>query len=212
MYSNSLVGDSNQNMAARTASEAKMISLKILIDTKSNKVVFAEAGKDFVDFIFHMMSLPLSTVVKLLNEKGMVGCLGDLHIQEYRFSQFTVLRAQSQQRLSTDAKVSSFGSDPLLSIDNSKSNTQHNYGTSCSNVQVTLQGYVKEAVAYMVMDNLEVKPMSISLVKSHAKDFDSLEERQVQVGLQEVIHLHHSGINCHVDSVIFWLNSFYIFE
>lgn len=38
----------------------------------------------------------------------------------------------------------------------------------------------------MVMDNLEVKPMSISLIRSLVKDFDLVEEKQVEVGLQEV--------------------------
>ncbi|KAK9683417.1 hypothetical protein RND81_10G139500 [Saponaria officinalis] len=45
--------------------------------------------------------------------------------------------------------------------------------------------YVKDSVVYMVMDNLEVKPMSIALIKSHVKDFDILEEKLVQVSLQE---------------------------
>ncbi|XP_021849794.1 uncharacterized protein [Spinacia oleracea] len=61
---------------------AKMkISLKLQVDVKTNKVVFAEAGKDFVDFIFTLMELPLSTVSKLLNNEklGMVGCLGELY-------------------------------------------------------------------------------------------------------------------------------------
>ena len=55
------------------------ISLKLLVDTKANKVLFAEATKDFVDFIFQIMCMPLGTVVNLLTENKMVGCLGDLY-------------------------------------------------------------------------------------------------------------------------------------
>ncbi|KAK3232252.1 hypothetical protein Dsin_004133 [Dipteronia sinensis] len=59
--------------------EAPNLLLKLFIDTKSNKVLFTEAGKDFVDLIFYFISLPVSTVVRLLNKKSQVGCLDDLY-------------------------------------------------------------------------------------------------------------------------------------
>ncbi|KAG5533325.1 hypothetical protein RHGRI_027500 [Rhododendron griersonianum] len=48
-----------------TPSIAK-VSLKLLIDTKEERVLFAEAGKDFVDFLFNLLHLPVGTVVRLL--------------------------------------------------------------------------------------------------------------------------------------------------
>ncbi|KAH7537266.1 hypothetical protein FEM48_Zijuj03G0074600 [Ziziphus jujuba var. spinosa] len=52
--------------------------MKILIDTKGQRIPFAEAGKDFVDFLFTLLSLPIGSVVGLLlsNSTGMVGSLG----------------------------------------------------------------------------------------------------------------------------------------
>lgn len=47
-------------------------------------------------------------------------------------------------------------------------------------------GYTKDGVSYIVMDNLEVKPMSFSFIKSMFKDIDSLEQRKVKVRPQEV--------------------------
>ncbi|KAH0706596.1 hypothetical protein KY285_011114 [Solanum tuberosum] len=32
------------------------LSMKLLIDTKTDKVLFAEADKDCVDFLFHILS------------------------------------------------------------------------------------------------------------------------------------------------------------
>ena len=55
------------------------LSLKLLVDTRANKVLFAEAGKDFVDLLFHILSLPIGTIVKLVGVNDMVGCLGDLY-------------------------------------------------------------------------------------------------------------------------------------
>ncbi|CAL2248380.1 unnamed protein product [Prunus armeniaca] len=56
-----------------------VVSLKLLIDTKRQKVLFAEAGKDFVDFLFTLLSLPLGTIIRLLSKDEMVGSLGRLY-------------------------------------------------------------------------------------------------------------------------------------
>ncbi|KAF8397553.1 hypothetical protein HHK36_016471 [Tetracentron sinense] len=55
------------------------VSLKLLIDTKAHKVLFAEASKDFIDFLFSLLSLPVGTVVRLLGKHGMLGSLGNLY-------------------------------------------------------------------------------------------------------------------------------------
>ncbi|MFS7960635.1 hypothetical protein Hanom_Chr08g00705361 [Helianthus anomalus] len=38
------------------------MNLKLLIDRKGSGVLFAEAPKEFVDFLFHMLSFPLGTL------------------------------------------------------------------------------------------------------------------------------------------------------
>jgi hypothetical protein len=57
-------------------------------------------------------------------------------------------------------------------------------------------GYVKGLITYMVMDDLEVKPMStISsitlLTKFNVKDLGSVEEKMVDLGMDEVIYSSH---------------------
>ncbi|KAI9157208.1 hypothetical protein LWI28_028426 [Acer negundo] len=49
------------------------IKLQLFIDRKAEKVIFAEVGKDFVDFLFYLVSLPVTTVFSLLKEKTTVG-------------------------------------------------------------------------------------------------------------------------------------------
>ncbi|KAI5346323.1 hypothetical protein PRUPE_2G228500 [Prunus persica] len=55
------------------------VSLKLLIDTKSHKVLFAEASKEVVDFLFSFLSLHVATVTRLLSTDGIVGYLGNLY-------------------------------------------------------------------------------------------------------------------------------------
>ncbi|CAM0957904.1 unnamed protein product [Alopecurus aequalis] len=55
------------------------ISLKLLVDTKSKKVLFAEAGKEFVDFVFSLLTLPVGAVAKLISAGAMHGSIGRLY-------------------------------------------------------------------------------------------------------------------------------------
>jgi hypothetical protein len=58
---------------------ATKVSLKLLIDTKSQRVLFAEADKKYVDFLFSIFTLPVGTVTKLLQKQNMSGCLHSLY-------------------------------------------------------------------------------------------------------------------------------------
>uniref|UniRef100_A0A7N0V5T3 DUF674 domain-containing protein n=1 Tax=Kalanchoe fedtschenkoi TaxID=63787 RepID=A0A7N0V5T3_KALFE len=63
-----------------SASSNLNLSLKLLIDTKSSKVLFAEADKAFVDFLFSILALSVGAVTSLLEKnKGMVGSIGVLY-------------------------------------------------------------------------------------------------------------------------------------
>ena len=61
---------------------ADTVSLKLVIHRKTQRVLFAEADKEFVDFLFGILTLPVGTVTRLLKEdgggRGMVGCLPSL--------------------------------------------------------------------------------------------------------------------------------------
>ncbi|XP_017245525.1 uncharacterized protein LOC108217192 [Daucus carota subsp. sativus] len=61
------------------AANSEKISLKLLVDRNENKVIFGEAGKDFVDFLFYVLTLPVGTVVTLLSKEKMVGSLGKIY-------------------------------------------------------------------------------------------------------------------------------------
>jgi len=53
--------------------------MKLLIDTKKNRVLFAEANKDVVDFLFSLLALPVATIVKMLGKESMCGSVGNLY-------------------------------------------------------------------------------------------------------------------------------------
>lgn len=89
------------------------LKLKLLVDTKGDRVVYAEAGKDFVDFLFNLLSLPIGTVIKILSSQSMVGSLGKIYESveklddDYKEASEVALNALLKPRVSTSVAVPS---------------------------------------------------------------------------------------------------------
>ncbi|VVA96957.1 unnamed protein product [Arabis nemorensis] len=65
-------------------SEMVKLSLRLLIDEEKNKVVLTETGKDFVEVLFSFLTLPMGTIVRLLEKhrkspQVVVGCFNNLY-------------------------------------------------------------------------------------------------------------------------------------
>lgn len=104
--------------------------LKLLIDTSARRVIVAEVGKDFVDFLLYLFSLPIGSVVKLLAQKNMTGCIDDLHKSLETFSMNHMQPNQSKTSLLNPKSPISATGLPLL-LSNHEPETWTFY--SCSN-------------------------------------------------------------------------------
>ncbi|XP_061999483.1 uncharacterized protein LOC133716847 [Rosa rugosa] len=231
------------------------LTLKLLIDKKEQKVLFAEAGKDFVDFLFSLLSLPLATVAKLLIKDGkmanvlsqdgvrlvshdvMVGSLfhvyqsvenlGDKYM-EPTVNKETLLRSNEsvvglgsllelltinpddQHKASTAKKLygcmnlnhrgSYITDDPktICPLCNTYMTVNVAYvpppvagrcvGPPLAEAASSKIGYVKDTLTYLVMDDLDVKPLASIISSRHhlMKLFDhELEEKMVHLGMDE---------------------------
>ena len=49
---------------------ADKVTLRVMVDKERNKVLYAEAGKDFVDVLFSFLTLPLGTIARLVAEES----------------------------------------------------------------------------------------------------------------------------------------------
>ncbi|KAK3232256.1 hypothetical protein Dsin_004137 [Dipteronia sinensis] len=238
---------------------ASKVKLKHLIDTNNNEVLFAEAGKDFVDFLFYLLSLPISTVVRLLKKKGEVGCLSDLYDSLEKLNETYIQSTQNKSNLlyhksslcdseyplllsgtadqhSTTTKKTanttrnvymcptSYNSSytrhvsdvpnyicphcrvamsyaiPLVNS-TSSSAAANNTNTCSGNGSIGEGGFVKGVVTYMVMDNLEVKPMSTISSITLLNEFDvqnvrALKEKVVVLNVDEGLKLLKASLEC----------------
>ncbi|KAK7357969.1 hypothetical protein VNO80_17267 [Phaseolus coccineus] len=65
--------------SSSSSSSSSKLTLKLLIDSKRDKVLFAEASKAVVDFLLSLLCLPIGTVIRILNKDHMVGSLANLY-------------------------------------------------------------------------------------------------------------------------------------
>jgi hypothetical protein len=207
------------------------ISLKLFMDKKGRRVLFAEADKKFVDFLLSIFTLPVGVVARLLKERGgMVGSLPSLY-QSIEDMSVTHIKPDKSKSFLLEPKVMLCPKVPLLlpnigstfrqlyrCLNSNTYSTCTNYVTDedsticpyCKNKMdqivtfvdppgtiressTSKDGYVKGTVTYMVMDDLEVKPSSpttlVSLfAKFNVKNIGDIEEKVVDVGMDEVCH------------------------
>ncbi|KAK6144358.1 hypothetical protein DH2020_021178 [Rehmannia glutinosa] len=91
------------------------VSLKLLIDKQAQKVLFAEAGKEFVDFLIHIFSLPVGTVTNLLRNQENVGSLSNLYQSIENLNDSYIQPNQTKHTLLKPVPEVS-GSVPLLAL------------------------------------------------------------------------------------------------
>ena len=223
-------------------SATSKVSLKLMIQPKgSGRVLYAEAGKEFVDFLFYILALPVGTFIPLLNQE-MVGSLGNIYDSIANLST-TCLRpnVNKDSLLKPKAYFSSGKAGFPLRLPNVESSRK--LYKCCLNVSErkaicgcgssmsqeskyigppsannpfssNVGDYVKGEVIYMVMDDLAVKPLSTTslatvLNKFNVKDIGALEEKVVDLGVDEVCVSHILCFLC-MTSILF-LFFFYIF-
>ncbi|KAF7132756.1 hypothetical protein RHSIM_Rhsim09G0159900 [Rhododendron simsii] len=152
-----------------------MVSLKLRVDTNGKRVLFTEPGKDFVDFLFDLLHLPVGAVVKLLKKQAMAP-IGSSDISPLLLldevsdgveKRFYVCNnscdCEDDQYYHYHPYVSN-DSEALCPDCNSGMSREVGYVTREEVKEVELAvgegGFVKGAVTYMVMDDLVVTPMS----------------------------------------------------
>ena len=129
---------------------ATKVSLKLLIDKKEHRVIFAEAGKEFVVLLITILGLPVGTVIRLLRSQGMVGCLQNLYESIENLSDRYLQPAQNKSTLLMPIVHINGGPLLLPNVESSTSwnlyscNTSSNYSTS-SNYNSKSYSYIKKS-------------------------------------------------------------------
>ncbi|WVZ95902.1 hypothetical protein U9M48_041609 [Paspalum notatum var. saurae] len=186
------------------------ISLKLLVDNKAKKVLFAEASKEFVDFLFSLLTLPISTVVKLISpgRAAWGGCTGAWTASTPTTSSPppTSPPCSSPGRCSRRAANASMRRPRRVTFVLPSAAAPAAAGCGSAAADDDSGGYVKGVVTYMVTDGLEVTPMSaissITLINTFwaGKPGVELVDKFVSVGMDDGLAILKAAL--HSDSVL----------
>ncbi|XP_059458469.1 uncharacterized protein LOC132188076 [Corylus avellana] len=205
---------------------AKKVSLKLFMIEKGSqrRVLFAEADKEFVDFLFSIFTLPVGTVTRLLKEgSGMVGSLPTLYRSIENMS-FNHIQPAKDKSFLLEPKVFMPGVKIPLLLPNVASTFRQLYNSDDDNTKcyscgarknalatftdppsatrafsTSEEGYVRGTITYMVMDDLDVKISSASsfatlLTQFDVNDIRVIEEKVVDVGMDEGVKLLRTSL------------------
>ncbi|CAI0443043.1 unnamed protein product [Linum tenue] len=155
---------------------------------KANKVIFAECGEDFVEFLFNLLSLPVSRIIEIISKESMVGSLGNIY--------------QSMRDLKQP-----FCSNPFGNNNSSFSSTTNmplllpQPSPAAAAAGLSLEGgLVKEQSTFMVMDDLKVSRLSVGsgltlLNKLGCNDLAALVEEEVEFGHPEALEFLKASLH-----------------
>ncbi|KAK0593344.1 hypothetical protein LWI29_035053 [Acer saccharum] len=96
-------------MATRTK-----VKLTLRIDNSANKVIFAEAKKDFVDILFNILSLPIGSVIKLLENEDKFGSIDNLYKSLENMDKYHLQPNHNKDQLLNPGVTASVLCDPLM--------------------------------------------------------------------------------------------------
>ncbi|KAK2966152.1 hypothetical protein RJ640_018405 [Escallonia rubra] len=116
------------------------LTLKILVDKAQNKVLFAEAGEEFVDILLSFLTPPLGTIVRLLSMPS--------NSSQLKFGSLTTLY-QSVSALQTEHFWTKVGKDMLLYPRNSAA-------AQCQQLKIDIDDTARTKY-FMCPDRLENK-------------------------------------------------------
>ena len=123
--------------------EETNVSLKLLIDRESQRVLFAEAGKEFIDFLFHSLALPIGTFVPLFEKQGIQGSFGNIYESiENLGSIYLQPSVNKDTLLRPKVQISGGGTGPPLLLQNIESSSTFMKLYSCARSSSACDSYL----------------------------------------------------------------------
>ncbi|KAL1814515.1 hypothetical protein ACET3Z_017089 [Daucus carota] len=139
------------------------ICLKLVIDRKKKKVVFAEANGDFVDILFSFLTLPMGTIVRLLanrsdasSRKANIGSFNNLYASVSNLDTMYFEKKECRDMLlSTRSSAEDLCRKLKINIDDVKplqyfmcQDLSHTWFSTCSTVKCHCGNVLKRGIEF----------------------------------------------------------------
>ncbi|KAM2357242.1 hypothetical protein ACFX1X_006235 [Malus domestica] len=149
------------------------ISLKVLMNNLTNKVIFAEGDSDFIDVLLSFLTIPLGKIVRLSNRSQplRIGCMDNLYgsVENLDLQHFRTAECR----------------DMLLHPRSRAEDFLMNLKLKCDQF---------EPSRFIISDDLQVQPPFTSAISSLVRlngfaDWNTVEELTFDVGADEVLNV-----------------------
>lgn len=202
----------SQNRVSSSTKTEETISLKLIINTLNNTVLYAEAANDFVNLLFSFLTFPIGFLFQKNLHLPFNGCMDNVYksinnievelFQSVRMKE-TLLESKLAPGFSQLKKVISIedATNPTCRdlISQYKAKQWSINSKSCSGERVIANGFIKGPSSFMIMDNMAVMPLSsisgLCLIETMQIPFDKIVEKQVVMGENEV-NFQRSTLSC----------------
>ncbi|NP_001140340.1 uncharacterized protein LOC100272388 [Zea mays] len=181
--------------------EGPTIGVKLFVDKEKKKVLFAESDKEFVDVLFSFLTMPLGTIVRLLDKQSQMGCLDQLYksVEDLNLEYFQTSACKAMLLKPLNA-ASGHCCRLKINVDGSFPRVVYVCkDTSCSalsdNAFSSFPGTVCKCgcLKFIVTDDLQVAPASTSLMMSFFEKFGVLDPAVLE---QQVLQFSSEKIKC----------------
>ncbi|WOG82574.1 hypothetical protein DCAR_0101739 [Daucus carota subsp. sativus] len=203
--------DHSQETVSSSAKTEEMISLKLIINSVNNTLLYAEAANDFVNLLCSFLTFPIGFLFQKNSYLPFNGCMDNVYksINNIEVELFksplmkeTLLESRLAPGLAQIKKVISIkdATEPkyhgLMGHYNAK--RVNISSMSCNRETVIANGFFKGPSSFMIMDNLAVMPLSsisgLCLIKKMQIPFDKIVEKEVVIGENEAIRLFAASL------------------
>ncbi|KAM1205261.1 hypothetical protein PS2_006090 [Malus domestica] len=199
-----------QTVGETVLTEEDKISIKLIISKSKNIVCYAEAGEDFVNFLFSFLTLPLGFVAKQIQDGSLKGCIDQLH-RSVQNLDAQYLKSNHHKEMLVNPKLApDFSYNSLLGIEvasyyyldgkltTDSSLIPSNTPLESCKIEPTdndssARGFLKGPASFTVTDNLVIRPIStifeLSVLDKLNVPFTDTENRVVLMGKKEALSL-----------------------
>ncbi|KAL8058493.1 hypothetical protein ABFX02_03G022100 [Erythranthe guttata] len=158
----------------RTLYNFKKLNLTLIVQESTNKLLFAQAGREMVDFLFGLLKITLGDVQFLL---GSNSCLKSINNLYESTEDPSLVQARTRCRIMQPKRYKYVLTSSILEV----------------------QGeYVKGPKMYNIADDLTVTPFStastISILNSLKVPFSDIVELPVEIRLQEALSILRASL------------------
>ncbi|KAK6157281.1 hypothetical protein DH2020_011529 [Rehmannia glutinosa] len=199
--------------------DSKKMTLKVMVQKSTNKLMFAQAEEDFVDFLFSFLTIPLGGVECLLGSSTSLKSVDNLYTSLANINGDKYLKTKDTKTkllnpkpphgyispnqilpLTEESTPLLYYREPFSSIKEYLQRSNQYSGTPVSSLK-TPKGegnYVDGSRMYMVTDDLTVTPLcmtsSLSILNGLEIPLSDVKELEIHIGLEEFAHTRSSAI------------------